>query len=57
MPQPLALSDESLAMLMRLSEPLPPDDRSKFLAEVAAYLSEFADVYDGYGGDYLGAVL
>ena len=47
---PLSLTDESMSMLMRLSEPLPPVDRSKFLADVAHELKGCAEIGDGLVG-------
>jgi hypothetical protein len=35
---PIALTDSQLAAVMAAAQPLPPDDRSPFLAEVAALL-------------------
>jgi hypothetical protein len=37
-PKPLALSDDAMAMIMRLCEPLAPPDRSAFLAALAQLL-------------------
>ena len=47
---PLSLTDESMSMLMRLSEPLLPVDRSKFLADVAHELKDAAEIGDGLVG-------
>jgi hypothetical protein len=39
-----------MSMLMRLSEPLAPVDRSKFLADVAHELKDTAEIGDGLVG-------
>jgi hypothetical protein len=43
----IALSDESMTTLIRLAEPLPPEDRSRFLVDVAAQLRQQPVLGDG----------
>jgi hypothetical protein len=43
---PIALTDRQLDMVMAAAQPLPPADRSAFLAEVAALL-QGVEIGDG----------
>jgi hypothetical protein len=44
---PLSLSDDAMAVLLRLAAPLSPDDRALFLQDVAAQLREHCEIGDG----------
>jgi len=45
--RPIGLSDDQLAMIQRLAEPLHRDDRWRFLERVAQLLAELPEIGDG----------
>ena len=49
-PTMLALTDDELAAVMSAAKPLPPSQRSVFLADVAAELSKYPEVGPGIIG-------
>ena len=46
-PMPLRLTDDQLEILRRAAEPLPPEDRDKFLRAVADRLRDCAELGNG----------
>jgi hypothetical protein len=48
--QPLALTDDQMTAIMAAAEPLPPGNRSLFLADVARALAGRDEIGDGTVG-------
>ena len=48
MSAPIALSDESMSLILRMSTPLAPWDRRPFLEAVAAALRDVREPGDGH---------
>jgi hypothetical protein len=46
-PRPVSLSDEAMLFVMRVTEPLHPNDRSAFLKTLATRLRGEAELGDG----------
>jgi hypothetical protein len=46
-PNPIALSDEALSFIMRITEPLNPNDRSGFLRALANRLRHEPELAEG----------